>query len=236
MKTRILASILVLAIVVSGIMIPRSEAKEVKAEDEINAGSKEFVSLLKETITNKYLFLFLIGIAVFNETHQTITVFLNQLQYVRAGLGDVMIGYIYIVVTIIGLCGVFSAKMTKLLGRAGLMRSCYIAAAIACTCLAVTNRAWLSVLGIIILRIVFSLAQPLQTELQNAQVRTANRATSLSINAVIIDSIGIGTNIIFGALAKYNLVSAFSFGAILCAVGLVLFEIWNRGTKKKFII
>jgi hypothetical protein len=126
--------------------------------------------------------------------------------------------------------------MTKLLGRAGLMRSCYIAAAIACICLAVTNRAWLSVLGIVILRIVFSLAQPLQTELQNEQVRTVNRATSLSINAVIIDSIGIGTNIIFGALAKYNLVSAFSFGAILCAAGLVLFEIWNRGTKKKFII
>jgi len=209
--------------------------QEVKAEEETNASAKEFVGLLKETISNKYLLLFLIGIAVFNETHQTITVFLNQLQYVRAGLSDAMIGYVYIVVTIIGLCGVFSAKVTNKIGKAGLMRSCYMAAILACICLAITSRAWVSVAGILVLRIVFSLAQPLQTELQNEQVTTANRATALSINAVIIDSIGIGTNVVFGALAKYNLMSAFIFGAILCVIGFALFELWGKGTKKKYM-
>lgn len=40
------------------------------------------------------------------------------------------------------------------------------------------------------LRISFSLFQPLQTELQNRQISTDNRATALSVNAVIIDSVG----------------------------------------------
>ena len=206
--------------------------QEVKAEDGTNASAGEFISLLKETLTNKYLLLFLIGIAVFNETHQTITVFLNQLQYVRAGISETAMGYIYIVVTIIGLCGVFSANVTGRFGRAGLMRGCYLAAILACVCLAFTNGPWISIAGIVVLRIVFSLAQPLQTELQNEQITTVNRATALSINAVIIDSIGICTNVVFGALAKNNLVSAFLFGAVLCMTGLVMFEIWGRGTKK----
>lgn len=210
--------------------------KEVKAEKEQKISAQEFVSLLKETVFNKYLLMFLIGIAVFNETHQTITVFLNQLQYVRSGISDKMIGYIYIVVTIIGLCGVYSAKLTKKMGKAGLMRACYIIAIIACVFLSFTSRAWISVGGIILLRIVFSLAQPLQTELQNEQVMTANRATALSINAVIIDSIGVGTNVVFGALAKSNLMTAFLFGAMLCFTGLILFELWSVGTKKVFIM
>lgn len=209
--------------------------QEVKGEDGSDSSVKEFMGLLKETITNKYLLLFLIGIAVFNETHQTITVFLNQLQYIRVGLNEVMIGYIYITVTVIGLCGVFSEKVTKKLGRTGLMRICYLAAILACVCLGVTKRAWLSIAGIIVLRIVFSLAQPLQTELQNEQVTTVNRATALSINAVIIDSIGIGTNIVFGALAEESLISAFLVGAVLCVGGLALFEVWSRGTKKKYL-
>lgn len=209
--------------------------KEVKTENEQKISVHEFVSLLKETLANKYLLMFLIGIAVFNETHQTITVFLNQLQYVRSGLNDKMIGYIYIVVTIIGLCSVYSAKITKKMGKSGLMRVCYTMAIIACITLAFTSQAWISIAGIILLRIVFSLAQPLQTELQNKQVMTTNRATVLSINAVIIDSIGVGTNVVFGALAKRNLVTAFLFGAVLCFIGLILFELWSVGTKKEFI-
>lgn len=209
--------------------------KEVKAEQEERASVKEFIRLLKETLTNKYLLMFIIGIAVFNETHQTITVFLNQLQYVRAGMSTAMIGYVYIGVTIIGLCGMYSAKITKKTGGLTMMRGCYVAAIAACIGLAVTSRAWISVAGIVTLRIVFSLVQPLQNNMQNRQITSANRATALSINAVIMDSIGVGTNVVFGSLAKYNLVTAFLFGAVLCIVGLGLFEIWNKGTESRFV-
>ena len=69
------------------------------------------------------------------------------------------------------------------------------------------------------LRIVFSLFQPLQTELQNRQIHTENRATALSVNAVIIDSVGAGTNIAFGTLAEKNLSVAFLSGAGMCILG-----------------
>lgn len=61
--------------------------------------------------------------------------------------------------------------------------------------------------------------------MQNDQINTANRASALSINAVMIDSAGIGTNLIFGALAEKNLMWALLFGAFLCFCGLILLEL-----------
>ncbi|MEG1811125.1 MAG: MFS transporter [Clostridia bacterium] len=193
----------------------------------------EFLALLKQTLKNKHLLLFLIGIALLNETHQTITVFFNQLQYVSCGLSGVSIGKIYIAVTIIGLGGMFSAKLTRRFGVMPLSATLYAIAAASCITLAFTRNAMLSIAAIMLLRLSFSLFQPLQLDLQNKQVATNNRATALSINAVLIDSVGIGTNIIFGKLADADLASAMVFGSGACIVGLVLFAVWYRHYKQK---
>ena len=64
--------------------------------------------------------------------------------------------------------------------------------------------------------------------MQNRQVRTEYRATALSIHAMLLDGIGAGTNLVFGALAERNLAGAFLFGAGICAVGTGLFLKWCR--------
>ena len=125
-------------------------------------------------------------------------------------------GYIYILVTLAGLCGTWSYRLTRRIGDFRFTAFLYGSAAFACILLAVTKSPWLSVLGILMLRIVFSLFQPLQTELQNRQIHTENRATALSVNAVIIDSVGAGTHI---ALAEKNLSVAFLSGVGMCILG-----------------
>ena len=47
--------------------------------------------------------MFLVGVALLSEAHQTITVFLNQLQYEHCGISDSVIGLVYIVATLLGL-------------------------------------------------------------------------------------------------------------------------------------
>ena len=192
---------------------------EVKQEKERVSGSKGLLLPLRQIFKYKNLLLFLIGIALLNETHQTVTVFLNQLQYEKCGLGSATMGYIYILVTLAGLCGTWSYRLTRRLGDFRFTAFLYGSAAFACILLAVTKSPWLSVLGILMLRIVFSLFQPLQTELQNRQIHTENRATALSVNAVIIDSVGAGTNIAFGTLAEKNLSVAFLSGGGMCILG-----------------
>lgn len=210
--------------------------KEVKRNGEEKDSITEFVHFFKQTLKNKQLFLFLLGIALFNEAHQTITVFLSQLQYVRAGISNSMMGVIYGIITVVALSSFFSDKMTKKMGDGRMMRSCFMAAMVSCILLAFTNQAIPTVIGVILLRLGFSLAQPLQTELQNRQVMTDNRATALSVNSVFMDSMGIGTNVVFGALAEYSLPIALGFGAVVCAAGWLLFELWNWRSRGAYLI
>lgn len=63
--------------------------------------------------------LLLIGMAFLGEANQTITVFLSQLKYEVCGIEPATMGYIYILVTVSGLVGVFSARLT---GRLGMKR------------------------------------------------------------------------------------------------------------------
>ena len=62
-------------------------------------------------------------------------------------------------------------------------------------------------------------------------ILSENRATALSINAVIMESVGIGTNVAFGAVAEQNLALSFLLGAVLCLGGSVLFAFWYRKQK-----
>lgn len=197
--------------------VKKNEARKSKSE------FKEFVELLKRTFKNKYLILFLISIALLNETHQTLTVFLNQIQYIKCGLSNSAIGYIYIAVTLAGLFGLFSEMLTKKLGIIPFVSTLYGASATACIILGITANAWLSAASIMILRISFSLFQPLQMEMQNKQVVSQNRATELSTNSVIINSVGIGTNLIYGKLAEINITYAMFAGSFLCLLGFMLF-------------
>jgi MFS family permease len=194
-------------------------SREETGESRVNA----FFGLLRQTVKNSRHLMFLICIALLSETCQIITVFLNQLQYVKCGLSDAAIGYIYIAVTLVGILGVFSDRLTRRIGAATLASLLFCSAAAACIILAVTGKAWLSAASVALLRVSSSLFQPLQMDIQNKQVISQNRATELSINAVMIDSVCAGMNVVLGKLADISLRYAMFAGALLCAVGLLLF-------------
>jgi len=206
--------------------------------DKQNEKLSDFIRLLKQIIKRKYYILFLLGVALLNETHQTITVFFNQLQYVKCGLTDSAIGYLYIGVTVAGLSGALSEKLTRMLGAMKLTFILFVMAVTACTILGVTANACLSAASIVILRVSFSLFQPLQLELQNQHVISENRASELSINSVIMSSVGIATNLIFGKLADVNLALPMFSGAIMCFAGLLMLVICQIKAKKnvKFLV
>ncbi|MDD3213507.1 MAG: hypothetical protein PHY64_07525, partial [Eubacteriales bacterium] len=95
--------------------------------------------------------------------------------------------------------------------------------ALACAVLAVTRLAWLSVAAMLVMRVCFSLFQPLQMELQNRWITSADRATALSVNALLMEGVGAGANLAFGAAAQTSLPMAMGLGALLCLAGLALF-------------
>ena len=162
------------------------------------------------------------------QMHQTITVFLNQIQYKNCGMSAANIGFVYIVVTLVGMLGVFSDALTRKMGiqYAG-MTFCIVSFG-ACLLLRFTSSAIISVCGVVLLNLNNSLFQPFQEEQQNKQVATSNRATELSVYAVIIDSVCAGTSVIFGAFANISIEAAFTFGSLLSIMGMMLFLFWYK--------
>lgn len=183
---------------------------------------------LRKALPKGTLVLFLLAAAFLAETHQTITVFLNQLQYQRCGMGAGAMGWAYILATILGLSGIFSAGVTK---RTGILGSCLLFCSLsigACLVLAWTRSGVASVGSILLLRLSNTLFQPFQAEMQNRQIQTDNRATALSVNAMLMDCVAVGSNLVFGALSEYSLTAAFVFGGVLSGAALVLLLLWHR--------
>lgn len=203
---------------------------EVKQPAAGDMPPEPFRATLQTTLGNRTFLLFLLAVALITETHQTVTVFLNQLQYARCGLDSRAMGVVYILATLLGLLGVCSAAVTRRVGTLpALVLFCGLGAA-ACLVLSAVQHAVPSILGIVTLRVANTLFQPLQWDIRNRQVQSENRATALSIHAMLMDCVAIGTNLLFGTLSDWSLPAAFLFGCGSCVLSLLLFLLWQRRT------
>ena len=204
---------------------------EVKSAENQAVRFSDLKAVFTRIVKDRKFILFLISVAFLSQTHQTITVFFNQIQYEKCGMYASTIGYVYIVVTLAGLFGVFSAKLTRALGEKSTGIALQIVSIASCVVLGFTNTAPVSVLGVLLLSVIDSLYQPYQTELQNRHVLSTNRATELSVYAMVVNCVSAGTSVLFGTLAGVNLKTAFFFAAGICSAGLLLFCIWYKNKK-----
>ena len=134
-----------------------------------------------------------------------------------------LISGVYILMTLSGLVSVFSAPLTKKLKPKFFGAMLFIVCSFSCLMLALKENPLVSVVGVLLVRICFSLMSPLETELQNKAITTIDRATALSMSTLIMDLLAVFTNLIFGKLAEFDLSAAMYFGGFLCILGASLY-------------
>lgn len=205
--------------------------EEVIPPQKTCAGSQKMLTVLKLQLGNPKVLLLLLAVGLLNESHQTITVFLSQLQYTRAGMSHGDISLAYVLMNLAALTGGFSASLCEKTGAKIMGIGLMVLAAFSCLLLGLCSLPVISVLAVILLRLSFSLMQPLQMDLQNKQITGRDRATALSMNAVVMESLGIFLNLLFGKLAELQLQTAMFLGAALCASGAVLYGLSFHQTE-----
>ncbi|WP_394525295.1 MFS transporter [Lacrimispora sp. JR3] len=212
--------------------------KEVKGKETKKERGQRFFSVLIQTVKDRNFLLAIIGMALLAETNQTVTVFLSQLQYVKAGMDLKTMGVVYILVTLAGMTGMWSYWFTRRLGSFLFGLVLFLGGAAACLVLSSTESAVISVGAVLVLRLSASLFSPLSTQLQNRRIKGQDRATALSIYAVVLESTGVVTNILFGRAAEEDISNAMVLGAVLCVAGACLFSIFYRreGKNRDFSI
>jgi len=200
--------------------------RDVPGEPEQGTGFAfgKVLTVLQGQLGNRRVLLLLLAVGLFNESHQTITVFLSQLQYIRSGMSHRAVSLAYILVNAAALCGGLSAAICRKTGAKRMGLGLILTAGLGCLLLGLFPVPFLSVLAVLLLRVAFSLMQPLHMDLQNKLVTTRDRATALSMNAVVTDGLGIFLNLLFGRIAQWDLPAAMYLGAALCGVSAVLYR------------
>jgi MFS family permease len=187
-----------------------------------------FFSLLGQTMKDRRFLFFLLGDGLCCETVQMVTVWLNQDQYLRCGWNERAMGLAYSAMSLVSLCVVFTPFFTRKLGRRKFTISVFLLSAGACALLAVTRSPWLSFVAIAGISALSALLGPVFAQLSNERVATQDRATQLSIYAVIGDLVASGSNLVFGKVANVSLSGAFWLGAGCCIFAMVSFVVCYR--------
>jgi MFS family permease len=202
---------------------------EAAPREKRSAGFKKSIgSILAEIRDNRRFLIFLAAATLLVQSDQTLTVFLSQVQYVRAGIPAKYMGYIYVALTLAGILAAASGRFTERIGENRICLILFAGAAIACGAMAITLSPVLSVALIILIRVCASIFAPLSMKIQNRQVRIADRATLLSVYSSVMNTGAVFTNLIFGRLADIDTGLAFGMGAVFCALGLVLYAVWAK--------
>lgn len=204
--------------------------EEVRAESAEKAAP---VSVFRESLrmllrVRGLLALVLCG-AVFDVAVQNVSVFLNQLQYVRCGLSPSAIGLCALLTAAAGLSGPLSDPLTRRLKEGVFGTGLLMTSAAVCVLLAFTDDARLSVCGVAALCLDAALFRPLAAVMENRMVVTDDRATALSVHAFLADGMAAALDPVIGAAANADLSGALMLCGGLC---LAACAAWMMAVRK----
>lgn len=201
--------------------------KEPQAQDAKKARDARMPALraelrlsIKALLSDKALLLFLVALAISNECVQAAAVFLSQPQYERAGIGRESYGFLFALIQCAALAGAGAGRTVERLGRARALRLLVFVECLGAAALALSDSAWLTVVALLAMTAAASVARPISTALQVERIRVPDRATALSLNAMVGELVAAAFNAGEGEVAQRSLV--WGFGAAAAALGLIL--------------
>ena len=187
---------------------------------------RAFFRLLGGTLRQRRFLLLVVCWALYGVVLSTVCTWPNQNQYLRCGMSGQAIGWVYIAVSVVSLSGTFSQRFTDKMGRARSALGAIAMAGLACLALTLTRSAALSVGCILLMEGSYAIIGPLASQVWNRQVTGADRATQLSIYAVLDEAVSAGGTLVLGWAADMSLDTAFLLGAgicLLCAAAVAAF-------------
>ncbi len=206
-----------------------SEVRNV--ESKKRTGFSGSVGILKNILKNRSLITLILAFTLIGETSHMITVFLNQLQFTKAGMSSAAISAVYMVMMLTQLSAPLSEPLTKWLKARRMGTVLFALSAAACLSLSLTAEPILSAACVLILSVSSTLLLPLSSKLENDAVTAADRATALSMGALAADILSAVLDLVFGWLADISLPLAMLFGTAAVMTGGALF-LGSFGLKK----
>lgn len=205
---------------------------------EVKAETEEKTSVFghfKSAFSNTSAIPFVLSIALITEVVHSITVFLNQSQYVKSGIDPKYFGLILAGIQSVGLLSTKANVISKKLGNT---KTIYLLVTLilgSCFLLILTRNPLLSVLGILLIALSMALIGPIDMDIRNQFIRSSDRATVLSIYSMTGGLLASLSNILIGKAADQSLERALmlcAFLIVLSFILLVLYSHMHKGSVK----
>jgi MFS family permease len=187
----------------------------------------------KIALTNKEIIVFIVGISLIREVVQSITVFLNQTQYIKSGIDIKYFGVLLVVIQVMKLISVKSYKLSNKLGQnksISLLMICILLSS--STLIAISNPV-ISFMCIATISTSMALMEPMVIDIKNKSIFSGNRATILSIYSMLGSIISAFINPIIGFASNSSLENGLIICSLISLVSIILMRYFIRVSKEK---
>lgn len=206
------------------------DVKDVEPKDPYPTLDR-LTNILKITVKDRRFLMFILAEALIAYGTWAVTVMLNQGKYISLGLTEQHIGLIQILFSGLALTSAWSAMLTRKLGFKRFAILCISTIAVAALGMGFTGSALLAVFCGAAVEISYGLLQPLVIDLESKRVTVSDRATQLSVYAMIGECFSFGLSFLMSLMADRNVLAPFVFSASLPILGLLLFLICYKGIR-----
>ncbi len=166
-----------------------------------------------------------IAVSLAREIFQAVTVFLNQGQYLKSGIDVRWFGILLVLMQGGKLLAARSHLISRRFGGKKSASAMLIFITLSCLLLYYTQSPWLSIIGIFTLSVSMSILEPIAMSMENKALDNIDRATVLSVYAMIGEIFAAGINPLIGNAANGSLQGALLFCAGLGVAAIGIFSI-----------
>lgn len=174
-----------------------------------------------------------VAVSLSREIYQSVTVFLNQAQYIKSGIDVRWFGVLLVLMQLGKLLAVKAHRLTERLSARKAVLAMLLLITASTLMLYTTSTPVGSILGILFISIGMAVLEPIAMMLENRSLIDADRATVLSVYAMLGEIMAAGINPLIGQAADKSLGTALQLCIVIGVVAIIIF-IWS-GRKEKLI-
>ena len=187
------------------------------------------LSSLRRLLSDRRLLLLLAAGALAAEVSRSLVVFLGQLEYERSGIPRAWFGLIFAALQFVPIVAGAAGALSRRFDRRAVVLACLAAELLSVLALLLAPAsapvALLALAGVSASAALFA---PYFQAVQNELVRSGERATALSLNAMVVEGVAAAASLGVGRAAQASLSRGYLLCALLLAAALALSPLYLR--------
>lgn len=206
------------------------DVKETEEKEE-RPSLQRLLETLKITVKDRKFLLFILGEALICYGVWASRVLLSQQKFIQLGLTEQHIGWFEIGMSFLALSAVYSATLTKKLGFKKFLTICVSTVSVSILMLGLTGHFLVALFSSALIELFYGFLMPLINDLYSKRVCVRDRATQLSVYAIISEILSFGLSFVMSGVSAVSYTGSFLLCTGMSVIGMILFLYCYKGVR-----